>query len=194
MARLFLIVAASLLASTHGFMPSTTRVFSPRRMALATVMTAEPNPVVKILSAGMGLAKPLFGVEAKLQAAVLGRIVGYTMDEAVADINEAKASNDVIIYTYALSPFSTEAVNLLESTGYAFTKVQLGLEWFTLGGKGSQKRVALGDMVPNGGTSLPKIFIGGAPLTGASGYSALAEAVEEGTLEGLLQAANAKRA
>jgi hypothetical protein len=162
-------------------------------VALATVMAAEPNPVVKILSAGMGLAKPLFGVEAKLQAAALGRVVGYTMDDAVAEIDNIVKTNPVVIYTYALSPFSTEALKLLTSTGYEFTKIELGLEWFTLGGKGSQLRVALGDMAPNGATSLPKIFIGGAPLTGASGYSALAEAVEDGSLEGLLEAANAKR-
>ena len=66
-------------------------------------------------------------------------------------------------------------------------------QWFTLGPLASKKRVALGEMVPNGGTSLPKIFIGGEPLSGASGYSALAEAVEDGTLEGLLKKSGAKR-
>ena len=194
MARLFLLVAASLLASTHAFLPATPRLASPRPMALATVMAANPNPVVKILSAGMGLAKPVFGLEAKLQAAALGQVAGYTMDEAVAEINQAKASSPVLIYTYALSPFSTEALKLLESTGYEFTKVELGLEWFLLGGKESQLRVAMGDMVPNGATSLPKIFIGGVPLTGASGYSALAEAVEDGSLDGLLKASGANMA
>ena len=91
----------------------------------------------------------------------------------MAEINQAKASNPVLIYTYAWSPLNAEALKLLESTSYEFTKVELGLAWFTLGGKGSQLRVALGDMVPNGATSLPKIFIGEEPLTGASGYSAL---------------------
>ena len=92
-----------------------------------------------------------------------------------------------------MSPFSTEALALLESTGYEFTKVELGLEWFLLGGRESQIRVALGDMVENGATSLPKIFIGGKPLGGASGFSALTEAVESGALEGLLKAAGAKK-
>mmetsp|Transcript_17272 Transcript_17272/g.16605 ORF Transcript_17272/g.16605 Transcript_17272/m.16605 type:complete len:192 (-) Transcript_17272:508-1083(-) len=189
MTHLFLIVAVSLLVSTHGFL--STRISSPR-VASVISMAADPNPAIKAMSAGMGLLKPVFGLEAKLQAAALGAAAGYTMDDAVAEINQAKASNPVLIYTYALSPFSTEAISLLESTGYEFTKVELGLEWFTLGGKGSQQRVAMGDMVPNGATSLPKIFIGGEPLTGASGYSALAEAVESGTLEGLLKASKAK--
>ena len=99
----------------------------------------------------------------------------------------------VLIYTYGLSPFSTEAIALLESTGYEFTKVELGLEWFVLGGRESQIRVALGDMAENGATSLPKIFIGGKPLSGASGFSALAEAANDGTLEGMLKASGAKK-
>ena len=48
-------------------------------------------------------------------------------------------------------------------------------------------------MVENGATSLPKIFIGGSPLGGASGYSALAAAVESGELEGLLKKAGARK-
>ena len=152
-----------------------------------------PNPVVKGLSAGMSLIKPLFGIEAKIQAAALGAVTGDTIETVTADIEVAKAENKVLIYTYKLSPFSTEAVGLLEASGYEFTNIELGLEWFTLGGKGSMTRVALGSMVDNGGTSLPKIFIGGEPLSGASGYSALAEAVESGELEAKMKAAGVKK-
>ena len=141
----------------------------------------------------MGLVKPVFAAEASLQGSLLGAIGGVSVDDVVAEIEADKKASKVLIYTYGLSPFSTEALGLLESTGYEFTKIELGLEWFTLGPAGSRKRVALGGMVPNGGTSLPKIFIGGEPLGGASGYSALAEAVEDGTLEGLLKKAGAKR-
>ena len=154
---------------------------------------AIPNPVVRGLSAGMGLIKPLFGVEAKLQGAVLGTVTGETLEDATAAVEEDKARNKVLIYTYKLSPFSSEAISLLEASGYEFTNIELGLEWFTLGGSGSQKRVALGSMVENGGTSLPKVFIGGKPLPGASGYSALADAVESGELEKRLIAAGAKQ-
>ena len=173
----------------HGF---TARATSPRRWTIME-MGADPNPVIKTLSAGMGLISPLFVLEGKLQAAALGKMAGYSYEDAVADIEQAKAGNKVLIYTYALSPFSTEALALLESTGYEFTKIELGLEWFTLGGRGSQIRVALADMVENGATSLPKIFIGGKPLGGASGYTALAGAVEDGTLEGLFKAARVKK-
>ena len=94
MARLFLVVAASLFASTHGFLPATiTCIVSPSRVALAPVMAAKPNPVAKIVSAGMGLAKPVFVLEAKLQAAALGWVVGHTIEDAVAEINQAQASN-----------------------------------------------------------------------------------------------------
>jgi hypothetical protein len=82
----------------------------------------------------------------------------------------------------------------LDSTGYEYTKIELGLEWFTLGPSGSQKRKVLGEQCENGATSLPKIFIGGQPLPGASGYSALADAIDGGTLEGLLKKAGAKKA
>ena len=73
-------------------------------------------------------------------------------------------------------------------------KIELGLEWFALGPNGSQKRRVLGSMVENGATSLPKIFIGGTPLGGAAGYSALAESIESGELEGLLKKSGAKLA
>ena len=53
--------------------------------------------------------------------------------------------------------------------------------------------VQLGQMVENGATSLPKIFIGGKPLAGAAGYSALAASIESGELEGLLKKAGAKK-
>mmetsp|Transcript_46140 Transcript_46140/g.116806 ORF Transcript_46140/g.116806 Transcript_46140/m.116806 type:complete len:185 (-) Transcript_46140:226-780(-) len=181
------------LACRSSALTSRNRPAGLRARPVAARAAAEPNPLIKGMSAGMGLLKPIFGVEAKLQGAALGRLSRYTIDDAIAQIEQDKKANKVLIYTYGLSPFSTEALALLESTGYQFTKVELGLEWFTLGGRGSQMRVALGDMVENGGTSLPKIFIGGQPLGGASGYSALAAAVEDGTLEGLLKRSGAKK-
>jgi hypothetical protein len=41
----------------------------------------------------MGLLKPLFAAEAKLQGAALGQVAGYTLEEAVAEIEEAKKAN-----------------------------------------------------------------------------------------------------
>ena len=151
------------------------------------------NPLLKVASRGMGLIKPLFVAEAQIQSAVLGGIAGVSDSDVQAEIDTAKAKSPVLIYTYKLSPFSTEALELLDSTGFEFTEIELGLEWFTLGGRGSKTRTVLASMVENGATSLPKIFIGGEPLSGASGFSALAESVESGQLEGLLAKAGAKR-
>ena len=98
-------------------------------------------------------------------------------------INDNKTANKALIYTYGLSPFSTEALKILEGTGYEFTKIELGAEWFLLGGEGSVTRVALSEQVEDGATSLPKIFIGGNCI---GGCSALSELADSGELETLL--------
>jgi len=147
------------------------------------------NPLLKVASAGMGLIKPLFAAEASLQAAALGGIAKVSADDVVAEIEAQKQQSPCLIYTYKLSPFSSEALALLEASGYQYTNIELGLEWFTLGGRASQTRVALAGMCENGATSLPKIFIGGKSIGGASGFSALASLVDDGKLEPMLKAA-----
>jgi len=151
------------------------------------------NPLLKVASAGMGLIKPIFAAEATLQAAALGGIAKVSIDDVAGEIEGLKQANPCLIYTYKLSPFSTEALALLDASGYQYTNVELGLEWFALGGRGSQTRVALASMCDNGATSLPKIFIGGKPIGGASGFSALAELVDDGKLEPMLKAAGAAK-
>jgi hypothetical protein len=69
---------------------------------------------------------------------------GSQKEEAQLEIDAAKKKNKVLIYTYALSPFSVQAIDLLEGSGYQYTKIELGAEWFLLGGKGSAIRAALG--------------------------------------------------
>ena len=150
-------------------------------------------PLVKVASDGMGLIKPLFVAEAFLQALVLGKLFKVSKEDVIAEIEQKKAENPCVIYTYKLSPFSTEALALLDASGYEYTNIELGLEWFALGGRGSQTRVALAEMCENGASSLPKIFIGGKPLGGASGFSALAEVESNGQLGALLQAAGAQK-
>jgi len=142
-----------------------------------------PNPVVKIAAKGMSLLKPIFKAEAELQAAVLGAVSKVDREAVVQEIKESKAKNKALIYTYGLSPFSTEAIKILEGTGYQFTKIELGGEWFLLGGEESVTRVALSEEVDDGATSLPKIFIGGKCI---GGCSALSELSESGELDVLL--------
>ena len=91
--------------------------------------------------------------------------------------------------TDGLSPFSAEARNILEGTDYEFTEIELGAEWFLLGGKESVTRVALSDEVENGATSLPKIFIGGECIGGCDELSELAKS---GELETMLSKAGKK--
>lgn len=150
---------------------------------IASVNAYAPNAAIGVAAKGMGLLKPIFKLEAELQAAALGAINKVDKDEIIAEINDLKTKNKVLMYTYGLSPFSSEARNILESTDYEFTEIELGAEWFALGGKGSVTRVALSDEVENGATSLPKIFIGGQCIGGCSELSDLAA---NGELDALL--------
>mmetsp|Transcript_1563 Transcript_1563/g.2145 ORF Transcript_1563/g.2145 Transcript_1563/m.2145 type:complete len:178 (+) Transcript_1563:47-580(+) len=145
-----------------------------------------PNGAISVAAKGMNLLKPIFKVEAELQAAALGAISSVNKQSVKDEINENKSKNKALIYTYGLSPFSTEAVSILEGTGYDFTQIELGAEWFLLGGRESVTRVALSDEVENGSTSLPKVFIGGKCVGGCSELSDLAKS---GELESMLSKA-----
>ena len=57
---------------------------------------------------------------------------------------------------------------MLDASGCEYTNVELGKEWFLLGGEGSEARVALSREVEGGATSLPKIFIGGECIGGCA--------------------------
>lgn len=143
---------------------------------LPTALSYAPNPAIGLAAKGMGLLKPVFKLEAEIQAAALGGKIDK--DDVVAEINNLKSENKALIYTYGLSPFSTEARNILKATDYQFTEIELGAEWFLLGGKESVTRVALSEEVEGGATSLPKIFIGGQCIGGCSELAALADSGE----------------
>ena len=123
-----------------------------------------------------------------LQVTNLG---SYDEAETRGEIESTIKSAPCVIYTYPLSPFSTEAVAILESTGCKYEEVKLGLEWFALGPKGSATRVELRKMFGQG--SLPHVFIGGewygGLSTGADG--GLAGLVERGELVPKLKKARA---
>ena len=142
---------------------------------------AKANPVIKAMANGMTLLKPVFAAEAKLQASVLGSKVA---EEDVAQEIAAETKSGIVVYTYGLSPFSTEAVSILEQTGYSFEKIELGAEWFLLNGKDSVKRVLLSEFVENGATSLPKVFVGGKCI---GGCAELAKSVESGEFDTLVK-------
>ena len=82
------------------------------------------NPAIKLAGKGMALLGPVFTLENKLQAAALGAIGGVDSENVKQEIaDDIKAP--CVIYTYGLSPFSTEAVALLESKGASHTSTSV---------------------------------------------------------------------
>ena len=154
----------------------------PASMALSgEVPTRNPSPVIKAMANGMTLLKPIFGAEAKIQASILGANVDEL--EVSQEIAAEVKSSPVVIYTYGMSPFSGEAIAILNATGCDFKKIEVGVGWFLLNGKDSVKRVLLSKAVDNGATSLPKVFVKGECI---GGCAELAESVSTGKFYELL--------
>ena len=168
-------------------MKSTTAILLLALSSASALTTKSANPVINIAANGMKLLGPIFGAEAKVQALVLGGSIDE--DDVTAEIEAEAQANKILIYTYALSPFSTEAISILESSGREFEKIELGAEWFLLGPKNSVKRVALSKFADSGATSLPKVFIGGKCI---GGCAELSSAVESGEFEELVEKAFTK--
>ena len=177
---------------------------SPRGFRPLGALAAASDPELRTLSPakltraalgasrGMGLLKPLFHKEAELQAELLDR--GGDRAAAAAQIDADVCSAPVVIYTYALSPFSTEALAFLDETGCRYEKIELGLEWFLLGGVASFKRAEL--LARHGISSLPHAFIGGKSVGGlysgnAQGEPGLVALKTQGRLAGMLREAGA---
>ena len=83
----------------------------------------------------------------------------------------------------AADDWARQAVALLNDSGYEFTEIELGKEWFLLGPRESVARVALSDKVESGATSLPKIFIGGQCIGGWVWWGHLAILGEHGVIQ-----------
>lgn len=139
---------------------------------------------LNVASAGMSLLKPLFSILAELQA------LGYDRDATRAALEEEVRSAPVVIYTYSLSPFCTEAVRLLDTLGVDYKEVVLAPEWFVMLGEGAAKRAELGRLF--GRTSMPHVFMGGRSIGGLTdGTPGLLPLYESGELEPALQAVGA---
>lgn len=155
-----------------------------------TVTVKGPNPVIGLAGKAMSLIGPIFAAEAVVQSLVFN-LGNYDEEDIQADIAQTIKKAPVVIYTYPLSPFSSEAVSVLEATGCKLEVVPLGLEWFALGPRGSAIRVELRKQY--GQSSLPHVFIGGEWVggltTGADG--GLAGLVERDELIPKLKAARA---
>ena len=149
------------------------------------------NPVIRVAGMGMQVLKPLFSLENKVQAAVLGALGGVDVADVQEELRDV-SKTPCVVYTYGLSPFSTEAVAVLEKTGADFETRELGLEWFLLGPRASVLRAEL--EAQTGQSSLPHVYIGGKSIGGLStGTPGLASLQESGELETLLKQARALR-
>ena len=163
-------------------------------VVLCTVAAVQSgNPALKAASKVITpLLKPIFKLQAPVQAALTGAFAQQDADQIKREIDE-KLQSPCVVYTYALSPFSTDAIDVLESTNCKFEVVQLGQEWFLLGPKESAIRMQLADMT--GQTSLPHVFIGGewigGMFSGGTSGGGLAQLAESGELENKLRAAGA---
>ena len=136
----------------------------------------------------MNLLRPIFSLENRLQAKLLGADE-TDLKSARERIEEIVSENDVVVFTYSLSPFSGEALALLDSLGgVEYENYVLGPEWFLLGREGSAMRCQLLEMT--GQSSLPHVFIGGRHVgglfsgteEGGPGIAALSESGELRTM------------
>jgi len=151
-----------------------------------------PNELLRSVSGVVTpLLAPLYKVIAPLQAgSYRENEFEYTSDiaEAKAEIYDEISSSPVVIYTYELSPFCSEAVNVLKSTGTRFKEISLGQEWIPGLIKAPEKRAALLEIT--GQSSLPNIFIGGTSIGGLySGSPGLVPSLEEGNLMSMVDEA-----
>lgn len=184
---LSLIATAFILTTTaavSAFAPIQKHSTNSPPLPTATRLSATPNPVISVAARGMSLLAPIFKAQAALQANLLSD--QDAMAQAQLELAAAKKSHKVLIYTYGLSPFSTQAVALLDESGYPYTEIELGAEWFLLDGPASALRQVLGTQVDNGATSLPKIFIAGRCIGGCAELSNL---VTTGELDVLMKKA-----
>ena len=134
-----------------------------------------PNPLLQLASSIITpILKPVYAQLAPLQA---GK--DYDSNEVQTQIKNEILSAPIVIYTYSLSPFCTEAVGILEKLDVPFKEISLGYEWvpFLINEGGAEIRAELGKMF--GQTSLPHIFIDGESIGGIfSGTPGLIPALE----------------
>ncbi|KAL7534663.1 hypothetical protein ACHAWF_006860 [Thalassiosira exigua] len=120
--------------------------------------TSSARGALKPAGKAMGKLSMLFKLENKLQA----QLLGATEDDYAAarkSIDDATSSHRIVVYTYGLSPFSSEALAVLDEAGAEYENVEVGPEWFLLNREKSALRAELLKMT--GQSSLPHVFVDG---------------------------------
>ena len=193
MAMLLRALMICLLASTCNAFGLALGRSSTHSRASTLRMSEGPNPVLGIASLGMGLIKPIFKAEAALQATVLSLGSEDVREQARAQIETDRNYAPVVVYTYGLSPFSTECKAFLDGLGCKYEAIELGPEWFLLGPKASAMRAELA--ATTGQSSLPHVFIQGKSVGGLYSANDVGEGLsalqKSGELATMLKAAGA---
>lgn len=162
--------------------------------ALAEPELHKPDPKLRLVSETVTpVMKPLMDNQAPLQEQIT-RAFGSFLNmapspaEISAEIQDTLSENPVVLYSYTLSPFSQEAVKVLESTKCIFHNVDLGAQWMLLGPRSSAIRAEIGRMW--GVTSMPQVFIGGewvgGLFSGGAHGGGLNQLIEEGRLMSMI--------
>ncbi len=144
-------------------------------------MFTPPNEILGQVSTIITpILKPIFKTLAPLQAGSNRESQSEYKSElaaAKAEIEKEITSEEVVVYTYSLSPFCTEALQVLDNLGVEYKEISLGKEWLPLliNEGGSQKRMALAEMT--GQSSLPHVFIRGKSIGGL--YDGLVPVLED---------------
>ena len=153
--------------------------------------------ILKPAGKAMSVLSAIFKLENTFQAKVLGA-TDADIEIAMKQIQDTINNNSVVIYTYSLSPFSSEAVAVLDEIGFtSYKNVEVGLEWFLLDRDQSTLRAALLELT--GQSSLPQVFINGKHIGGlftgnADGSSpGLAGLKESGDILNLLTTVQTKQ-
>lgn len=129
----------------------------------------------------MPILKPLFQTLAPLQAGSSSDDTKNYENELLSakeEIQKEIESDNVVVYTYSLSPFCTEALAVLDNLDVQYKEISLGAEWvpFLINEGGAQKRMALLEMT--GQSSLPHIFVNSQSIGGL--FEGLIPALENG--------------
>ena len=154
-----------------------------------------PNEALQWTSENvMKLAKPIFEKLTPLQAGSGGEDGSeyqQALASAKAEINRVTSEYPVVVYTYSLSPFSSETKTLLERLNVDYHEVSLGAEWIPGLLKDPAARAALLEMT--GQSSLPHVFVGGQSIGGLfSGNPGLVPLLEEGKFADMIKSAEKK--
>lgn len=188
MALLFISVASGALTSGGGHFGRRAVLFSTLPAAAILTPRAAHADDGLLTTAGtlVNVLKPLYKLEAPLQAGP------YDKAAVQKNIADEIGGSPVLVYSYTLSPFCTEAKKILQDAGANFKVIELGDEWIPglLPAKGAAIRAELGAMT--GQTSMPHVFIGGKSYGGlATGTPGLNELVKSGELRKRLSDAGA---